>query len=403
MGRSAPNLSSRPPKNVPILRSQQSFLLIGTLAVMALGGAVVLNLPDDLPDDLPDGETARDEFETPMQAQAEPGSGGRGNGAITTMQGDPGVIPGQQTVGEPTVRDATAGVGAGAGIINGRIALDTSVLDKFHSYTIEVIEEINENARRDGGREPFRTTRRFAYDHIGTPFFTIAGIPFSRHVYLVRLHVPQLNGSQARVHITKAKPSGEVQLGLMPGVTFIVLLRDQRQTPREGLSVQMTPEGDPPGRPVYQKTSNNFGQVIFENVLQGDYKIYVGPTNAPMNVPKKITVLAINVIVRNDGHRRVSTQSTAVLVPSGAPVTVEAYDNYGYPLADTELEAHQIEVQRYFSYKGKTDQAGRHVFEHLPVGKYQLSVHKPGFGRRTHKLQIKDEDRAKLEKIQLRR
>jgi hypothetical protein len=60
-------------------------------------------------------------------------------------------------------------------------------------------------------------------------------------------------------------------------------------------------------------------------------------------------------------------------------------------------------VQRYFSYKGKTGADGRHVFEHLPVGKYQLNVHKPGFGRRTHKVQIKAEDRSRQVKVALHR
>ncbi len=371
---------------------RQIFLLIGTLAVMALAGVAVLNLPDDLAD----GESLPDGPEPPMEAQGEPPGGNGG-----TMQGEPGVISGQHTRGERSVRNAEA-VAAGAGTIDGRIALDTSVLGKFQSYTVEVIEEVNENARRDGDPKPFRTAHQFAYD-FGTPYFTIAGIPFSRHSYLVRLHVPQLNGTQARVHITKDQPIGEVQLGLMSGVTFIVLLRDQRQTPRQGLSVQMAPEGDPAGRAVHRKTSNNFGQVIFEDVVQGDYKIYVGPINAPMNVPKKISVLPINAIFHKDGHRGVRTQSTSVLVPSGAPVTVEVYDNYGYPLADAQLEAHQIEVQRYFSYKGKTDRAGRHVFDHLPVGKYQLTVHKPGYSRRTHKVEIKDEDRSKRVRVELHR
>ncbi|MHC4512246.1 MAG: carboxypeptidase-like regulatory domain-containing protein [Planctomycetota bacterium] len=384
------------------MSSRQILLLIGTLAVMAVAGVLVLNLPDDLGDSLPGDGGPGDELETPIDTPPDDGGGGNS----VAMQGDPGVVHEPGKIREQAENDNTPleAADATAGTIDGRIALDTSILGKFNTYTVEVIEEVNENARRSpDAPQPFRKAQRFAYDNVGTPFFTVVGIPFSRHGYLVRLHVPELNGGQARVHITKDKPFGKVTLGLMPGVIFSVLLRDQRQTPREGLSVQMIPEGDPPARPVYRKISNNFGQVIFEKVVQGDYKIYVGRLNAPMNVPKKITVLPVNAVFSKDSQKRVHTQSTIVVVPSGAPVTVEVTDRYGYGVADAELEIHQIEVQRYFSYKGKTGADGRHVFEHLPVGKYQLSVHKPGFGRRTQKVQIKAEDRTKQVKVALRR
>ena len=394
MGESPPNLSSGTPRGF-LLSPRQTLPLIGTAAMLAVAGIVFLEFGGE--------DELQDDFELPAQVPADPAPGHEGSrGDTIQMQGDAdttGGRPAERT--ERIPRQVAAG--ATTGIIDGRIALDTSVLNKFHTYTIEVVEEINENAHREGSKRPFRKVQQFAYDQIGTPFFTLEGIPFSRHNYLVRVQVAQLNGSQARVHVTKDKPCGEVQLGIMPGVIFTVLLRDQRQIPRQDLSIQMVPEGNPPDRPVYRGTSNNYGQVLFENVVQGDYKIYVGHLNAPMNVPEKVTVLPVNAVYSKGGHRNVSTQSTLVLVPSGAPVTVEVTDRFGYGVADAELEMHQIEVTRYFAYKAKTGANGRHVFEHLPVGKYQLSVHKPGFGRRTQKLQIKEEDRAKLQKIQLRR
>jgi len=377
------------------LSPRQTFLLIGTAAVLAVAGVVFLEFGG--------GNELQDDFGFPTEVPADPAPGpDRNSGNTIQMQGNAGTTgakPEEQTKRIP--RQVAAG--ATSGIIDGRIALDTSVLNKFHTYTIEVVEEINENALREGSKKPFRKVQRCTYDQIGTPFFTIEDIPFSRHGYLVRLHVARLNGSQGRVHVTKDRPCGEVQLSLTPGVFFTVLLRDQRKIPRRDLSVQMIPEENTSDRQIYRGTSNNYGQVLFANVVKGDYKIYVGHLNAPMNVPEKVSVLPMNAVFSKDGRRKVSTQSTIVVVPSGAPVTVEVTDKYGYGVADADLEMHQIEVTRYFAYKAKTGANGSHVFEHLPVGKYQLSVHKPGFGRRTHKLQIKEGDRAKVEKIQLRR
>lgn len=373
------------------MNPRKTFLLIATALVLTTAGVLLLEFEggDQLADDL-------------VVATGEPGitTATSGDGGDTIpMQGAADRIGGERP--GPTRRPPRqVAEGATTGIIDGRIALDTRVLGKFHGYTIEVLEDINENALRED-RKPFRKVQRFAYDQIGTPFFTVEDIPFSRYGYVVRLHVAQLNGTQARVHVTREKPCGQVQLGLSPGVIFAVLLRDQRQVPRPDLHVQMMPEGDPPDRPVYRGTSNNFGQVLFRNVLRGDYKVYVGHLNAPMNIPEKVTVLPMNAVFSKGS--KVSTQSAHVLVPSGAPVTVEVTDRFGYGVADAELEMHQIEVTRYFAYKAKTGPNGRHVFEHLPVGRYQLSVHKSGFGRRTQKLEVKEEDRAKVERVQLRR
>lgn len=394
MGESAQNLSSPTPQSPSTLSPRQTFLLIATALVLAALGVTLLEFGGG--DDL--GIPVEGEKNTVARDAAEDGGGGH----TIPLQGHAdktGTQPAKRTGPDPANIDPDAT----SGIIDGRIALDTSIVNQLHTYTIEVSEEINENAIQEGGRQPFRKAQRFAYDQIGTPFFTMKDIPFSRYGYLVRLYVARLNGSQARVHITRDRPYGEVQLSVTPGVIFSVLLRDQRQTPRPDLYVQMIPQGNPPERPVYRGTSNNYGQVLFENVVKGDYKIFVGRLNSPMNVPENITVLPVNAVFSKSGDNKVSTQSTIVLVPSGAPVTVEVVDRYGYGIADAELEMHQIEVTRYFPYKGKTGEAGRHVFDHLPVGKYQLSVHKPGFGRRTQKLEIKAEDRQKVERVQLRR
>jgi len=381
------------------LRPPQTFLLIGIALVLTGVGIVSWEFGS--------GDDLSGQYQPTAQATAGAGPAPERHsapvdGGTNVLQGRPETATASAERVERPSRPIEPGTTTG--IIDGRIALDTRVLDRLHSYTIEVVEDINENALgSDNSKKPFRKNQRFAYDRVGTPFFTLEGIPFSRHGYVVRVQAAQLNGSQARVHVTREKPCGEVQLGLAPGVIFSILLRDQRQTPRPGLSVQMVPEGDAGDRPVYRGTSNNYGQVLLEDVVQGDYKIYVGHLNAPMNVPEKITVLPVNAIHTNDGHHKVTTQSALVLVPSGAPVTVEVSDRYGYLVADAELEMHQIEVTRYFAYKAKTGPSGRHVFEHLPIGKYQLSVHKPGFGRRTRKLEVKDGDQHRLEKIELSR
>lgn len=392
MGESPPNLSSP----LLTLSPRHTFLLIGAALVLAMAGVAVLEFGggDELGIPAEVGEVEKGEGKTTSRDPAQ-----RSGGGGMKEEVEKGHMPTQRTRPAPVHVDPNATTG----VIDGRIALDTTIVKQLQTYAIEVVEEINENAVREGSKPPFRKVQRFSYDQVGTPFFTIKDVPFSRYGYLVRLHVARLNGSHARVHITKDKPYGEVQLGLTPGVVFSVLLRDQRQTPRPDLHVQMLPEGNPPDRPVYRGTSNNYGQVLFKDVVQGDYKIYVGRVNAPMNVPEKITVLPVNAVFSKAGSVKVSTQSAMVLVPSGVPVTVEVTDRYGYGVADADLEIHQIEVSRYFSYKGKTAANGRHEFEHLPVGKYQLSVHREGFGRRTQKLEIKEEDRTKLERVELHR
>lgn len=248
-----------------------------------------------------------------------------------------------------------------SGIIRGDISLGSSVVDNLKLIYIQIKEAINSD---DPNIVPFVQTYKIEIiPELGTPEFVYKNIPFSEFGYMVRAFAEGLNGSQHFVQVTQERPVQDVRLSVTGGVPFSVLLRDQLKYPVVDTMVFMVPTGDPTGRPLLQKKSDNYGSAVFEAVLQGDYDIVAGAMGQPRNTPQRLTVQA-----------HAGARSVTIEVPRGFDLTVYAQTNHGWGIEGAELKLMATDAKMYREYKAVTDYAGKHVFEHLPPGAYQLDV-----------------------------
>lgn len=278
----------------------------------------------------------------------------------------------------------------GFGTISGGIRVSTKLIKDLKAYKIIVQETRNENAHKPGFPAPFYKYKTFRTNWSkGTPFFDLPGIPFSDHTYRVTVAAEGMNGSSAYINLTHHHPNGKdgpLQLALTPGTIYSVILRDQRQIPRTDMNVHLVPTGESlTRRRRHDGKTNNFGNVIFEGVEQGDYVLSVGNVGAPSAPPETVTVYSAAASFVN-GRPRV--QGKTVIVPDGKNVTIEVWSRHGLPLEGANLRAWQLEIKRFYDFKGKTDRAGRLVFENVPYGKYQISVDTSLHGRRDQKFEV---------------
>ena len=283
---------------------------------------------------------------------------------------------------------------SGVGMISGRVSVNTSILDQLSRFTIVIQEEVNLNARDEDDPAPYSRSETYpAGATKGTPYFDIEDVPFSRYPYRVTVVAKGLNGSSDIVYLrpNSSLESREAQLTLSPGTYYSITIRDQRQNPRSDLIIRMAPVGNSlTQRDSHFGTTDSTGHVLFENVLSGEYEIRVGPANALLAPPKKTMVTSVPFVLSGGQPQ---PQGTTVVVPDGHDVTIEVTSRWGYALENVELKLNEIDVQRYYEYKGTTDRAGRFVFKNIPYGRYHLSVTSEEHGRRDPpEFWVKEED-----------
>lgn len=283
-----------------------------------------------------------------------------------------------------------------SGRILGDIQLATSVLDRIQSIGIQV-EECRSPIDSDG--KVVRPWKRFVPVPmgVGTPTFEITDVPFSQYGYVVRVHSPGLNGSQQTVAITRESPLKEVVLSITRGSPYSLLLRDQDHLPVFDTDALLMPHGEPPGRPVYQGRSDNFGCVVFQDVLAGDYRVVVGHAQRPLAEPVDITVQPGAHVSRGV----VQPQGTTVTVPRGQPLVVAAQDVAGYGMADVLVKVLATDKTRLSVLEDRTDYSGRATFPFLPPGIYQIDLYREGFERRSRMLTVKEGEPPAEQSFQL--
>lgn len=291
----------------------------------------------------------------------------------------------------------------GFGSISGAIRVSTSILKKLNAYKVIVEENVNTNALRPGDPKPFYKYKTFRVDwSLGTPFFELDEIPFSDHTYTVMVAADGMNGSTAYISVTSHHPTGKdgpVQLALTPGTVYSVLLRTQRHVPCIGMNVHMVPVGESlTRRKRHDGKTNNFGNIVFEDVERGEYMLTVGTVGAPSAPPEKVTVYA-SAASFSMGRPRV--QGKTVMVPDGKNVTIEVWTRFGQPLAGAKLLAWQVDIKQRYEFKGETNAAGRFVFDNVPYGRYQISVDTPIHGRRDPYFEVKKDQISVLVKIDM--
>jgi hypothetical protein len=300
----------------------------------------------------------------------------------------------QPTIAQDGVFHRSEGVdttGWTSGIIKGDLLIASSVLPRVQAVTI-LVEELRNAVGPQTEPRPWHHAQAVDLGE-STPTFEIRNVPFSKYGYLVRAYAPGLNGGQQTINITDQHPCEDaVRLSVAPGTPYSLLLRDQDQLPVTDTKVSMTPVGDPPGRASQEGTTDNFGSVVFNDVLAGDYLIYVGHPAQPLIQPPTVTVqsAAAGVIYRNG---QVQCQGSTVTVPRGVSFSVYVRDtNLGYGIGDVTVKLMRTDSVQGKTVETTTDFGGHATLEHLVPGVWQIDVYKDAYERRSAQVTIKDRE-----------
>lgn len=272
------------------------------------------------------------------------------------------------------------------GTIRGDVSIAVSVLDKIQSISVAV-EEMRKPVGPDGRfTRPWNVTVPVEMG-VGTPTFEVTKIPFSEYPYSVRLFSPGLNGSsRTGLSINANSALHDVELRITPGAPFTVRLRDQDQTPYHGMDVRMLPVGDPPGRPPHQGITDNFGCVVFDSVLEGEYDVVAQQNGAQIGDRQRILVQQ-GLPVRD----KVQGQSHLMTLPRGVPLEVFVSTPSGYRVADAlvRVQSDRVQLQQFEAH---TDFNGRVLFPHLTPGVWLVDVRKDDHQPTTSQITIKDRE-----------
>lgn len=373
------------------MRTRDTLILIGALGLCAAAGLVILT-QETFAGDLPPTPPAASE---PLAASApDPGD----TAAVeATAGGTDHAAPVAATAGaDQTVRTDTAGWTTG--IVRGDIQLAVSVLDRIESITV-AIEEARQATSDDGAFRPQYRMVVPVRRGIGTPTFEVRDVPFSEYPYVVSVYSPGLNGTRRTLTIDEQTPLVEdVVLAITPGSPFSVLLRDQDSVPCPGFEVRMQPVGEPFGRRAGVGTSDNFGSVVFEDMLAGPYQLAVSLGGQPIGDVETITV--------QPGHSNFHAGTThgqghTVTVPRGMPQTVQVSDVAGYGVAEAKVTATATDRIRLTVLEATTDYGGKAQFAHLTPGTWQLDVDKDGFQRSHLMVKVQADQPPPLQQVRL--
>ncbi len=348
------------------MRPRELILLSGIMALLGIAGLFVLGR-----DAYADVVSPAGSMDT---APAVPGAGE----AAPPPQDDP--RPAEATAPTLVAAPLAAPVAARAngprldtsgwtkGVVKGDIQLAVSVLDRIRSITVEVVEARNPV----GGKLPTRLIVPVERGN-GTPTFEVHDVPFSEYPYVVSVLSPGLNGSRRTLTIDAATPlADDLVLSITPGTPFTILVRDQDTAPFTGVDLTLQPIGEPAGRPPQSGTTDNFGSLVFEDVLAGDYHLFANQAGQALVPPRTVTV-------QPGGYSRVQGQSHTLVIERGVPVQVKVHDRNFFPYVDAVVTATATDRIKLTVQEKPTDQQGVATFAHLQPGTWQITVTKEGF------------------------
>lgn len=356
------------------MRTRDTAILLGALGLCAAAGLMFVT-QDSLATELPPPAYAPDE---PSAATVGPRDVSVAEaGAIAA---DPAVPVTAAAKASDRARTDTAGWTKG--IVRGDIQLAVSVLDRIQTISVAVEEARSATAADGSFRHPHRLIVPVQLG-VGTPTFEVRDVPFSDYPYVVSVYSPGLNGTRRTVTIDADTPLvDDVVLTITSGSPLSVLLRDQDAAPYAGLDVKLLPVGEPLGRRSSVGTSDNFGSVVFEDVLAGDYQLAISLGGQPVIDAQTITV--------QPGHASfqaspANSQGHAVVIPRGLPLRVDVSDVAGYGVADVKVTATAADRVRLTMREALTDYGGKAEFPHLTAGLWQIDLEKDGF-QRSHRM-----------------
>jgi len=307
------------------------------------------------------------------------------------------VRPSEAAIADPVFRKSEGRDTTGwtSGVIIGDIPLTPSVIE--HIQTISVVVDELKNVRV-GGTPPFRKVVPVILG-AGTPTFEVRDIPFSDYGYVVRVHSPGLNGGQATVEISQGHPFvDDVKLPITPGSPFSILLRDQDRAPLRAVEVRMVPHMEPHGRPTFLGNADNFGSVVFENVLAGEYHVHLGSQAQPLMEPTLVNVQPGTYMQKGSV---VLPQGTTIAVPRGAPMTAQVTQLGGWAIAGALVQIRATDRGRRVEMEGETDSLGKVTFPNLLPGQWEIEVCKADYERRLGQFEVKPDASVADQKFEL--
>ena len=269
-----------------------------------------------------------------------------------------------------------------SGVIRGDVKLAVSVLDKLGSITV-IVEELRNNFEGGAYQAPVRMVAAVDRGE-GTPTFKVTDVPFSEYPYRVTLHAAGLNGSQQTLTVNEQQPLHDIVLAITPGAPFSILLRDQDSGAHPDVDLLMRPVGLPNGRPRLAGKTDNFGSVIIESVLAGNYELVATKEGQPFGDVETVTV---QPGTRNYG-RKIQGQGHVMTIARGVQVDVRVHDINGYGMADCTVTATATDRRALTELEGKTDSIGRLRFANLQPGTWQLTVQCKDFQRVDQQLKL---------------
>jgi len=374
----------------------RELIVLGIGLVLALGAGLWFASQQGRAEELPPDASAV------HPAGPDPAAGGPEGVQAAPQAEQSGVQHAPATVKGPVARtgdrDPSANAGRTTGMVCGDIQLAVSVIPKITSMTV-MVEEVRSAFAAAGFSRPhlFRVPIKLG---VGTPTFKVDDIPFSEYPYAVSVYVPGLNGSKRTVTIDATNPVVEdIVLVVTPGAPFTLLVRDQDAAPYTGLDVQMQPVGDPPGRGHVKGTTDNFGSVVFEDMLAGDYQIVASLKGQPIGDGETVKVQP----GQGSFSPKVQGQGFAMTIPRGVPLQLQVNDGAGYGVPDATVTATAMDRIKLTQVTATTNAGGRAEFTHLAPGSWHLVVEKEKFERRDLQVTIKAGQEPAFRDLQLRR
>ena len=283
-----------------------------------------------------------------------------------------------------------------SGTIRGDVKLAVSVLDKLGSITA-IVEEVRSSFENGGNYKPPVRIYAQVDRGEGTPTFTIRDVPFSDFPYRVTLHAAGLNGSQRTLTVNKEQPLHDIVLSITPGAPFSVLLRDQDFGPHSGVDLLLRPVGLPNGRVRLAGKTDNFGSVVFESVLAGNYELVPTVDNKPFGEVATVTVLPGN----RNYDRKIQGQGYVMTIPRGVDVTLRVHDINGYSMPGCAVTAVKTDQRKLVEPGGETDLRGELLFKNLKPGTWMFTVQFKGFKRVDMQITLKQDQEPLRKEIRL--
>jgi hypothetical protein len=340
------------------MRPRNLWFTAGLLAILAGAAIALISHPSEAFELAP---PSADEAEPQAHGDVPEPEANTAGGAVA--KSDVGLT---DPVFHPVLGPDTTGWTTGR--IIGDIPLVPTVLPRIKSISV-IVDELRNVT--DGTRNRIVVPVTLGN---GTPTFVVDNVPFSDYGYVVTAFSPGLNGGQSTVKIDKDHPyADDVKLPITPGCPFSLRLRDQDMNPVAFTDVCLVPFGEPGSRPRQDGRTDNFGSVVFADVLAGEYDVYIGPAGRPLMTPPRVRVLPGAYLVQGSV---VQPQGTLVTVPRGMPLDVVVVDVSGYPVPDARVRLLATDRTRLTEFVEQTDLHGKVQWPNVLAGQWEIEVTK---------------------------